>query len=496
MNDDSKKHESQFESRLATVVDLRRQGIDPYPAKIARSHSNRQLQIAFEQLPANEISDQQASVAGRVMSVRNSGMFVDVFDGTAKLQLYFDVTADAAPWREFIKTVDLGDFIAVSGAVRRTKRGELTIQVAAAQIAAKALRTPPEKYHGLADVELRYRKRYLDLISNEESRQKLIVRSKVIAGIRRFLNDRGFLEFETPMLQPMYGGATARPFSTHHNALGLKLFLRIAPELYLKRLVVGGISDRIFELNRNFRNEGISTRHNPEFTMLEVYQAYADYADMMKLLEELIRAVIAEATGSTRVTLQGKEFDVAQPFRRLSMVDEASKATGIDFRRADDLPALRAKMAAVLGCEIEAQATWGHLVELAFGQKVEATLVAPTHVLDFPADISPLAKRNPSDARLADRFETYMYGMEIANAFSEMNDPLSQREIFTGQVREAHMKGELENAVDEDFLEALEYGLPPTGGLGLGVDRLVMIATGSASIREIIAFPTLRPHRD
>ena len=470
-------------------------GVDPYPAKIERSHSNRDLQISFAELAPETFAEGTFAVAGRVTSIRNSGTFVDIFDGTDKLQLYFDLKAGPAEAVGVLQDLDLGDFIAVGGRLRRTKRGELTLNAATARIAAKALRSPPEKFHGVADVELRYRKRYVDFIGNEDSRRKIITRSRMIASVRRFLTDRGFMEVETPMLQTIYGGATARPFCTHHHALDLDLYLRIAPELYLKRLIVGGVSDRIFEMNRNFRNEGISTRHNPEFTMLELYQAYADYADMMVLLEAMLRTAVSEATGGLTVTLAGQTIDLALPFRRLSMVDEASRATGIDFRNGRDLDRLRAEVRSVLALPVDPHLTWGELVELAFETKVEASLTAPTHVVDFPADISPLAKPSPGDARVAERFETYMFGMEIANAFSEMNDPVRQRQVLEAQAEAAHLQGEATREVDEDFIEALEYGLPPTGGLGVGIDRLAMIATGSASIREVIAFPTVRPIR-
>jgi lysyl-tRNA synthetase class 2 len=497
MTDDLNREDtSNFTSRRATAEKLVRQGIDPYPPKVPRSHSNRTVQKTYEGLAAGETVEGLVSVAGRVSSIRNSGMFVDIFDGTGKLQLYFDTKNGPPAANSVLADLDLGDILAASGRMRRTKRGELTLDVAEAQMATKSLRQPPEKYHGITDVELRTRKRYLDFLSNEESRAKIVVRSRLITAVRRFLTDRDFLEVETPMLQPIYGGAAARPFRTHHNTLNLTLYLRIAPELYLKRLIVGGVSDRIFELNRNFRNEGISTRHNPEFTMLEVYQAFADYKDIMSLLEEMLRSVIAEATGGTRVKINDHEIDFADPFRQLSMVDEASKALDIDFRHSDDLPSLRRQVSDALRREVDPAATWGDLVELAFEQKVEVTLLNPTHVIDFPAEISPLAKRSPHDPRLAERFETYIYGMEIANAFSEMNDPVRQREILVAQVEAAHARGEVENELDNDFLEALEYGMPPTGGLGVGIDRLAMIATGSSSIREVIAFPTVRPMRE
>jgi len=491
----SNKVPQEMGQRQAVVTALREAGIEPYPARVKRTDNIAALQKRFADAAPGVDTAEPTSIAGRVLSIRNSGMFVDIFDGTAKIQLYFDVKAQASCWSNFLASLDSGDSIGVSGTIRRTKRGELTLTVTEACMAAKALRPPPEKYHGVTDVELRYRKRYLDFMANEDSRRKLIIRAKLVTAIRSFLNERGFLEFETPMLQPIYGGAAARPFSTHHNALDMHLFLRIAPELYLKRLLVGGVSDKIFELNRNFRNEGISTRHNPEFTMLEVYQTYADHLDMLKLVEGLIASAISVATDSSVVEINGQQADLGQPFRRLSMVDEASRAIGMDFREEWDVARLRNRTAGALGCEVPVSANWGELVELIFEREIEASLTQPTHVLDFPAEISPLSKRNAEDPRLAERFETYAFGMEIANAFSEMNDPIAQREILVAQVEAAHRRGELDNEVDEDFLEALEYGMPPAGGLGLGIDRLAMIATASSSIREVIAFPSVRPHR-
>jgi lysyl-tRNA synthetase, class II len=496
MEDKTSKIPPEMGQRKAVVTALRKAGIDPYPARVKRTDTVAALQNRFVDLAPGTETAELASIAGRVLSIRNSGMFVDIFDGTAKIQLYLDVKADSARWSDFLANLDLGDTIGATGTIRRTKRGELTLTATEASMAAKALRSPPEKYHGLTDVELRYRKRYLDLLANDDSRRKLVIRAKLVAAIRGFLTERGFLEFETPMLQPIYGGAAARPFSTHHNTLDMRLFLRIAPELYLKRLLVGGVSDRIFELNRNFRNEGISTRHNPEFTMLEVYQAYADYSDMLKLVEDLVAFAVSSATGSHIFEINGQTADLSKPFQRLSMVDEASRAIGTDFRQENDVSLLRDIVAKSLDCEISASVTWGELVELVFEQKVETSLIQPTHVLDFPAEISPLSKRSIEDPRLAERFESFAFGMEIANAFSEMNDPEAQREIFVAQVAAAHLRGELDNEVDEDFLEALEYGMPPAGGMGLGIDRLAMIATASASIREVIAFPTMRPNRN
>lgn len=480
------------EARRAKADQLRRDGIDPYPARWRRTHRNADMQTQFAELPAGESSGTEVHVAGRVLAIRNSGMFIDVHDGSGRLQLYFNIKSLAEPLRRLLDVLDLGDFIGAVGTVRRTKRGELTIDVTDAAMLTKALRPPPEKYHGLADVETRYRKRYLDLIANETTRDTLMARARVIASIRRYFEENGYTEVETPMLQTIYGGAAARPFITHHNTLDLDLYLRIAPELYLKRLLVGGLSDRIFEINRNFRNEGISTRHNPEFTMLEAYEAYADYERMMALFEGMVERCALAVRGDTTVTVEERTVDLKPPFARLSMIDSVSAATGEDLRAMNDEQA-RAVAAKRLKHELEPGAGWGDAIEALFAELVEGKLVNPTHVIDFPADISPLAKRSADDPRIAERFETFCLGMEIANAFSEMNDPVAQRAILETQVRLAHGRGEKDSVLDNDFLEALEHGMPPAGGLGVGIDRLVMLLTGNTSIREVIAFPTLRP---
>ncbi len=492
---ESQSEASLIEARRAKAGRLRELGLDPYPARTRRSHRNADLQKEFAGLANGESAPATVQVAGRAVSVRNSGMFIDINDGTAKLQLYCNVKEPSESVRNLLEALDLGDFIGASGTVRRTKRGELTVDVQSAEMLSKALRQPPEKYHGLADVETRYRKRYLDLIANEESRAALMARAHIVSAIRAFFTANGYIEVETPMLQPIYGGAAARPFRTHHNTLDIDLYLRIAPELYLKRLLVGGLSDRIFEVNRNFRNEGISTRHNPEFTMLEAYEAYADYKRMMELLEGLVEACAMAARGTTSVTFGEHSIDVKPPFRRLSMVDEVSKALGEDVRKLDAAQ-MRALASQKLGGGVEPGASWGEVIEHVFNERIEGSLIEPTHVVDFPADISPLAKRSADDPRIAERFETFCLGMEIANAFSEMNDPVAQRTILEAQVAAARQQGEAERVLDADFLEALEYGMPPAGGLGVGVDRLVMILTGLTTIREVIAFPTQRPRGD
>src|SRR6185437_2262490 len=388
--------------------------------------------------------------------------------------------------------LDLGDFIGVDGIVRRTRRGELTVNATRLAVLAKALLPLPEKYHGLADLETRYRQRYLDLIVNEESREVLRRRSRIIATMRRLLSERGFLEVETPMLHVIPGGATAKPFVTHHNALDMALYLRVAPELHLKRLLVGGLSDKLFEINRNFRNEGLSPRHNPEFTSLELYQAYVDYTEMMALTEFLITEIARDVLGATRLSYGGREIDLAGPWLRKSMAELVRDKTGVDFLGISDDAAAR-QAARRLGAELADSAGWGRALEAAFAHRVEHDLIQPTHVTGFPREISPLAKADRGDPRLTERFETYINGWEVANAFSEINDPLDQKARFEAQMREREQGDEEAQHMDADYVTALEYGMPPAGGLGIGIDRLVMLLTDSPSIRDVIAFPTMRP---
>jgi lysyl-tRNA synthetase, class II len=386
----------------------------------------------------------------------------------------------------------LGDLIGVEGVVRRTPRGELTINSSTVTVLAKALLPLPEKFHGLADIELRYRQRYLDLIMSEESRETLRRRSRIVACIRRILIERGFLEVETPMLHTIPGGASAKPFNTHHNALDLQLYLRIAPELHLKRLLVGGLSDKLFEINRNFRNEGISPRHNPEFTSLELYQAFVDYHEMMNVAELLISEAAKEVLGDTKAQFGDKVIDLAPPWPRKTMAELVQQATGVDFLALSDDAAAR-DAARRLGADCPTSAGWGRALEAAFAAKVEDTLIQPTHVTGFPREISPLAKADRNDPRLTERFETYVNGWEVANAFSELTDPLDQLDRFKQQMKEREKGDEEAQHLDADFVLALEYGMPPAGGLGIGIDRLVMLLTDSPSIRDVIAFPTMRP---
>jgi len=467
-------------------------GIDPYPYSFERTHEAGQLERRYAGLATGADTEDRVRVAGRIRAMRNSGMFIDLHDASGKVQIFCHRDLLASEAIRIVRLLDIGDLIGVEGLVRRTPRGELTVNASGITVLAKALRPLPEKYHGLADVELRYRQRYLDLIMNPQSRDTLLRRSQVVAAIRRHLSERGYVEVETPMLHTIPGGASAKPFVTHHNALDIDLYLRIAPELHLKRLLVGGLTDKLFEINRCFRNEGLSPRHNPEFTTLELYEAYVDYTAMMKLTEELITSVAETVLGTLRIGYGGTEIDLSAPWPRRSMAELVQTATGVDFLAFDSAETAR-EAAARVGAAVAGGENWGQALEAAFAARVEDTLIQPIHVTGFPRDISPLAKPDRHDPRLVERFETYIYGWEIANAFSELNDPLDQRERFEAQMRARAAGDEEAQLLDEDYVTALEYGLPPCGGLGVGIDRLVMLLTDSPSIRDVIAFPTLRP---
>ena len=436
-------------------------------------------------------SPQDISLAGRIMSRRSIGKmsFLDIRDGSGKMQLSLRYDLLGREKYGFLQDIDIGDIIGAKGRLFRTKSGELTLEVSDFAMLCKSLRPLPEKWHGLADVEKRYRQRYLDLISNEESRSIFVLRSKIITAIRSFLDKQGFMEVETPVLQPHAGGALARPFVTHHHALDEDLYLRIALELHLKRLIVGGF-DKVYEIGRTFRNEGISVRHNPEFTLLECYQAYSDYHDIMRLVEEILRYIMKEVMGDTRLTRNGQIIDLGLPWQRLYLREAIRDHCGIDFEDYPDAAALRTRMAE-LGIEADPNKGRGRLIEELISTFVEPNLIQPTFLLDYPVEMSPLAKRKRGDDHLVERFEGFVDGMEVANAFTELNDPLEQRERFRQQLEEQVADEEAEIA-DEDFLQALEYGMPPTGGLGIGIDRLVMLLTGQQSIREVILFPQLK----
>jgi lysyl-tRNA synthetase class 2 len=478
--------------RIGKCEGLKALGIEPYPYSFERTYEAGQLERRYTGLAAGGETEDRVRVAGRIRAMRNSGMFIDLHDASGKIQIFCHRDFLGSEALGTVRLLDIGDLIGIEGFVRRTPRGELTINASDVTVLAKALRPLPEKYHGLADIELRYRQRYLDLIMNPQSRDTLLRRSRAVAAIRGHLSERGYIEVETPMLHTIPGGASAKPFVTHHNALDIDLYLRIAPELHLKRLLVGGLADKLFEINRCFRNEGLSPRHNPEFTTLELYEAYVDYTAMMKLTEELITTVAETVLGALRIGYGGTEIDLSAPWPRRSMAELVQSATGVDFLALDSAEAAR-EASARIGAALNGGENWGQALEAAFAARVEDTLIQPIHVTGFPRDISPLAKADRNDPRLVERFETYIYGWEIANAFSELNDPQDQRERFEAQMRARAAGDEEAQLLDEDYLTALEYGLPPCGGLGIGIDRLVMLLTDSPSIRDVIAFPTLRP---
>ena len=478
--------------RIGKRDSLKALGVDPYPYSFARTDEALDLEKRYADLAASIETEDLVRVAGRIRALRNSGMFIDLHDASGKIQVFCHRDLLGPEELAVVRLLDIGDLIGVAGLIRRTPRGELTVNARSITVLAKALRPLPEKYHGLADIELRYRQRYLDLIMNPQSRDTLRRRSRVVAAMRRYLSERGYVEVETPMLHTIQGGASAKPFVTHHNALDIDLYLRIAPELHLKRLLVGGLADKVFEINRCFRNEGLSPRHNPEFTTLELYEAYVDYTEMMRLTEELVTTVAETVLGTLRVEYGGTAIDLSPPWPRRSMADLVHAATGVDFLALENAAAAR-EAAGGLGAALTGRENWGQALEAAFAARVEDTLIQPIHVTGFPRDISPLAKADRDDPRLVERFETYIYGWEIANAFSELTDPEDQGERFAAQMRARAAGDEEAQPLDEDYVTALEYGLPPCGGLGLGIDRLVMLLSDSPSIRDVIAFPTLRP---
>lgn len=474
---------------------LKEAGIEPYPTKYDRTHLASELQDQYKDIePGTDLED-VVRVAGRIMARRGQGKlaFVDLVDASGKIQLAMSLDKLGEASMTNLDLLDRGDIIGVEGTVRRTKRGELSVAANSWTFLSKCLKPLPDKWDGLADVEMRYRQRYLDLIVNPDVKDAFMKRALAIRTIRRILDGQGFMEVETPMLQAIPGGAAARPFNTYHNTLEMPLHLRISPELYLKRLVVGGF-EKVYDLNKNFRNEGISTRHNPEFTMVEMYQAYGDYHTMMNLAEELVTGVLMETVGSLQVPYQGTTLDFTRPWRRATMAELVNEKLNVKVEQMD-VAALKA-LAEQVHAKMPHQLTHGHLVNEIFEATCEDALIQPTFVIDHPVEISPLAKRKPQNPALTERFEIFVAGRELGNAFSELNDPVDQRGRFEEQLKEREAGNEEAHSVDEDYLNALELGLPPTGGMGIGIDRLVMLVTDSASIRDVILFPHMRPREN
>ncbi len=478
--------------RKQKLKELYSDGINPYPNKYRYTHTALDIVTEFSSLAEGEESENTVRIAGRIITTRNMGKasFSHIKTESDNIQIYMrkDMVGDEK--YKVYKKLDIGDFIGVEGNVFRTKTGELTVKVRDFVILAKSLRPLPEKWHGLKDIETRYRQRYVDLIVNQNVREVFITRSKIIKTLREFLDNAGFLEVETPMMQSVAGGATARPFVTHHKALGMDLFLRIAPELYLKRLVIGGL-EKVYEINRNFRNEGISKKHNPEFTMLELYQVYIDYEDVMALCEEMLTYTAQKVLGTLQLKYQDKYIDLSSPWQRISLYDAIKKYTGLDFGEIKNVKEAK-KAAETLNVKIEDNYKRGKIMNRIFEELVEPKLILPTFIIDYPVDVSPLAKSKASVPDMVERFELYIGGQEIANAYSELNDPLEQEKRLNAQLKERKEGDEEAQMLDEDYLRAMEYGMPPCGGLGIGIDRLVMILTDSATIRDVILFPQLR----
>ena len=488
--------ESQFSEqeslRREKLVKLQEEGKDPFDVyKVKRTHSSKQVKDNFEELEGKEVT-----VAGRIMSKRGQGkvVFSDIYDRDGKIQLFIKVDEVGEEALKQYKTNDLGDWVAATGEVFKTKTGEVSVKVKTVELISKSLKPLPEKWHGLKDPDLRYRQREVDIITNPEVKDTFIKRSQIISGIRSFLDNRGFLEVETPMLATIAGGASARPFITHHNTLDLDMFLRIAPELYLKRCIVAGF-EKVYELGRTFRNEGMSVRHNPEFTMIELYQAFADYNDMMELTENMVAEVCKKVNGTTKVTYQGAEIDFMPPWRRITMVDAVKEYAGVDyneFKSDADAQAVAKEKNLEFSKPLNT-VTKGEVLNALYEEFCEEHMIQPTFIIDYPVEISPLTKKKRGNEMFTERFEGFVFGRELCNAYSELNDPIVQRERFAQQEKERELGDDEAYMIDEEFMSALETGMPPTGGLGIGIDRLIMFLTDSASIRDVILFPTMKP---
>lgn len=475
--------------RRSKLTELQNTGADPFKiVKYDVTHSTRDILDRYE-----EFEGQKVSLAGRLMSKRGMGKstFCDLADRDGRIQLYVKINDLGEAAYDDFKKLDIGDIIGVVGLVFKTRMGEISIHVEQYTLLSKSLRPLPEKFHGLKDTDTRYRQRYLDLIVNPEVRRTFIIRSRIIAAIRRYLDARDFLEVDTPILNTIPGGAAARPFVTHHNTLDIDMYLRIAPELYLKRLIVGGL-ERVYELGRMFRNEGMDIKHNPEFSMMEVYQAYTDYHGMMELAENMISSVAQEVLGTMKVMYQGQEIDLTPPWNRLTMTEAVLKFAGVNFDEITSDEQAR-QIAKEKGLALEGKPVKGEILSLMFEEFAEANLVQPTFIIDYPVEVSPLTKRKPGRPELTERFEFFITGREFGNAYSELNDPIDQKERFVAQVKKREAGDEEANMMDDDFITALEHGLPPTGGMGIGIDRLIMLLTDSYSIRDVLLFPTMKP---
>ena len=480
----------QMQVRIDKMHKIEEHGWKPFGHRFLFTHRAADIAAQFDELSEKET---EVTMAGRVMAIRGHGKtcFMDMQDKTGRIQVYVRKDVIGEENYALIKLMDIGDTVGITGTVFRTHMGELSIKAASVEMLSKSLRPLPEKWHGLKDVETRYRQRYVDLIVNPEVRETFVKRSQIIKSVREVLDSHDFLEVETPILNTIAGGAAARPFISYHNALDMQVYMRIAPELYLKRLIVGGM-DRVYEMGRVFRNEGIDNRHNPEFTSVEIYQAYADYRDMMDLTEEVVVKTAEKVLGTTTINYEGTTIELASPWKRMSMIEAVKEYSGKDFTNVTDLEEARA-IAKELNVAIEPTFGIGKIINACFEEYVEDKLVQPTFITGHPKEISPLAKSNPENPEITDRFEAYIYGREICNGFTELNDPIDQKERFLKQVEERANGDEEANMMDEDFVNALEYGLPPTGGLGIGIDRLVMFLTNSSTIRDVLFFPTMKP---
>ena len=483
-----------LKKRKEKIDSLKTEGIDLYPNDVKVKDTTEDILSRFSEMDHDQLAqvEERFNLAGRIMAIRDFGKasFISLQDRKGRIQGYIHKQIIGEASFQLFKKLDVGDIIYIEGRIFRTRTGELTIEVGQLRLLSKAIRTLPEKWHGLTDIETRYRQRHLDLIANPKVKEVFYKRSKIIQLVRRFMEDRDFLEVETPMMQPKAGGAVARPFKTYHNALGMDFYLRIAPELYLKRLVTGGM-ERVYEINRNFRNEGISTFHNPEFTMMEFYQAYATYEDLMTMTEDLFVFIAQNLLGGLSFPYQGRQIDLTPPWKRISVKDAIVQNCNIDPRILENLTQAAA-CARAMRIEIKDTDPLGKVIMAIFDEAVEASLVQPTFITHYPVEVSPLSRKNAVDSALTDRFELYICGKEIANAFSELNDPVDQRDRFMMQLRDREAGNEEAHEMDEDYIRTLEYAMPPTAGEGIGIDRLVMLLTDSASIRDVILFPHMR----